>query len=187
MFRSSTSRRPPSVCSPSRCLRRPAMWASKMLGRQLLRADLCSCSRAHLVSSSLFCCSRKRTWDGHSHEAGTHEGQKVPPHTGAGSISGRRAQPRHPLRWLFPQPGPPAFVPPPPLESPPCTSLSSRTLCLKASWSVTQRSGLPGSPMFTVLPTSLPAGLPRPVCPGPPLSLCPLSTAPCPLGLRTGC
>lgn len=69
MLRSSTSRRPPSICSASSCCLSPAIWASKMRGSWLLLADFCSCSSAHLVSSILFCCSRKRTWRGVEEEA----------------------------------------------------------------------------------------------------------------------
>ena len=63
MFLSSESRRPRSPTMLSSCLLRLLMYCSKRGSRFCLTVFVpCSWSRVHLVSRTLFCCSRKRTW-----------------------------------------------------------------------------------------------------------------------------
>ena len=74
MFLSSESRRPLSPRIPSNCLLRLLMYCSNKGSRFCLTVLVpCSCSRVHLVSRTLFCCSRNRTWRGQSLKTETSE------------------------------------------------------------------------------------------------------------------
>lgn len=55
---------PSSLCRESRCFLRPWMKASRRGSMQFFTWEMgCCCKRFHLVSRTLFCCSRNWTWD----------------------------------------------------------------------------------------------------------------------------